>query len=120
MKTYVEIPLEQGSPEWLDFRRRHRMASETPAILGVSPYSSPAQVRDAKRGVDVFQTEAMRFGVTHEPTARALYSEVFGEPMRPVVLKSGDYGASLDGISIDAKTILEIKCPFRTPQESAR
>lgn len=120
MKTYVEIPLEQGSPEWLDFRRRHRMASETPAILGVSPYATIAQVRDSKRGVVGVQTEAMRFGVIHEPKARELYSTIFNEPMRPVVIKSGDYGASLDGISIDEETILEIKCPFRSPQDSAR
>ena len=31
-----EVILTQGSQEWLDFRILHRMASETPAVMGLS------------------------------------------------------------------------------------
>jgi hypothetical protein len=45
-----EIELVQGSQEWLDFRRTKRMASETPAIMGLSPWQKPKDILKAKRG----------------------------------------------------------------------
>ena len=37
MSTIVK--LVQGSPEWHEHRLHHRNASETPAVLGVSPWT---------------------------------------------------------------------------------
>jgi putative phage-type endonuclease len=107
-----EIEIEQGTQEWLDLRRNLRMASETPAILGVSPYQSHHDVRAAKRGRTAFQNAAMRQGTEQEPIARAAYEEAF-EMMRPAMFVDGDYGCSLDGISLDGSLIVEIKTPFK-------
>jgi hypothetical protein len=32
------IPLQQGTPEWLEYRKAHGMASETPALMGSALY----------------------------------------------------------------------------------
>ena len=32
------VKLMQGSAEWHEHRRKHRNASETPVVLGVSPW----------------------------------------------------------------------------------
>lgn len=114
----MEIELTQGSQEWLEFRRKYRMASETPAILGVSPYQTQSDIRKAKRGASTFVNNAMRKGVEQEPIARAKYEADF-ELMRPCVLVHGDYGASLDGLNMDGTILLEVKTPYKG-QESDR
>jgi len=114
----IEVNLEQGSVEWLAFRRRYRMASETPAILGISPWSSRASIRGFKvSGATPSDNPAMARGRQQEPIARAKYEEITGEIMRPAVFLDGDYGASLDGISLDGKTLIEIKCPFNVSSD---
>jgi putative phage-type endonuclease len=117
MKT--EVMLEQGSQEWLDFRRQYRMASETPAIMGLSPYQTVYDVRSAKLGKVAFATDAMRHGIEQEQEARAEYEKMF-EPMRPAMFVSCDYGCSLDGINIDGSVILEIKTPYKDARNSDR
>lgn len=108
----VELTLEQGSVEWLEARRRRRMASETPAVMGLSPYQKESAVRAAKRGARNFVNAAMRKGARAEPVARAAYASRYCS-MRPAVFVSGDYGASLDGINDAGDLILEIKVPYQ-------
>jgi predicted phage-related endonuclease len=48
-----------------------------------------------------------------EPAARAAYEAQTGEVMQPLVLQAGPYSASLDGMDLDGKLIVEIKCPYR-------
>lgn len=117
-----EVPnLEQGTPEWLEFRRCLRMASETPGLLGLNRYSSPERTIVNKiRCVEVEQTPAMAHGHEQEPLARSWYNEAFGELMRPAVWQLGQYGASLDGINLEGDRILEIKSPWKSPRESER
>ena len=72
MATIVE--LVQGSPEWLDHRVKHRNASETPAVLGVSTWVTPFMLWELRTGrrqqaVNV----AMRRGTQLEPVARVAY-----------------------------------------------
>jgi putative phage-type endonuclease len=110
--NFKEIPVRQGSREWLDLRLSFRMASETPAVMGLSPYQTIAQVRAAKLGAKGFVSAAMRKGVRQEPIARAAYQTSFGK-VRPVFLVADAYGCSLDGINDDASRILEIKTPYR-------
>jgi putative phage-type endonuclease len=106
-----EVILTQGSQEWLDFRILHRMASETPAVMGVSPYQRPSDIRRIKNGGGSgFVNSAMRQGTAQEPIARAAY-ELDYEPMRPAVFVDGAYGASLDGINMDLTGIWEVKTP---------
>lgn len=106
-----EVILTQGSQEWLDFRVLHRMASETPAVMGVSPYQKPSDIRRIKNGGGSgFVNSAMRQGTAQEPIARAAYEERY-EPMRPAVFVQGAYGASLDGINMGLTGIWEVKTP---------
>ena len=114
-----ELSLVQGSEEWLAFRRGKRMASETPAIMGLSPYGTPDSVRKAKRGKSTYVNDAMKQGTREEPKARESYEAKF-ELMRPAVYVDGEYGASLDGINIDEDWILEIKTPYKDARKSDR
>jgi putative phage-type endonuclease len=108
----TEIQLVQGSQEWLDFRRTKRMASETPAIMGLSPWQKPKDILKAKKGEDAKANYAMRRGQELEPVARDVYQGVVGL-LRPAVFVAGDYGASLDGIDLFNELIVEIKCPMK-------
>lgn len=114
-----EIKLEQGTEEWLAFRRGKRMASETPSIMGLSPYGTPATVRAAKWGKTTTANAAMRQGTEQEPIAREAYEQKY-QLMRPAVYLDGEYGASLDGINIDGDFILEIKTPYKDTRKSDR
>lgn len=112
-----EIILEQGSEAWLEFRRSYRMASETPAIMGLSPYSKPDAIRQYKlTGKTGYVNAAMRRGTEQEPICREHYESETGHLMRPAVFLNGDYGASVDGISLDNKFLIEIKSPGLTSE----
>jgi len=108
------IELEQGSQEWLEWRRGKRMASETAAVMGISPYSSPAQVRKEKQGRGrTFVTDAMQRGHDEEPRAREAYESATGTLYQPAVFEDGDFGASVDGITMEGDQLLEIKTPAK-------
>jgi putative phage-type endonuclease len=111
------LKLVQGSPEWLDYRKTMRNASETPAVLGLSPWVTPYTLWLVKTGRSTQATnEAMVHGTKLEPEARAAYEERTGHIMNPLVLSDGAYSASLDGITLAGDLIVEIKCPFRGQQ----
>lgn len=108
------IKLIQGSPEWLAYRLTMRNASESAAVLGASPWTTPYQLWLLKTGRAVTPvTSAMRHGTDTEPVARAAYEAQTGNVMQPLVLEHNGYSASLDGITFDHDLILEIKCPVR-------
>ena len=108
------IQLVQGSPEWLEYRLKMRNASETAAVLGVSPWLTPYQLWLLKTGRSVTKaTAAMQHGTDMEPAARAAYEAQTGNVMQPLVLQDGPYSASLDGMDLDGQLIVEIKCPYK-------
>jgi putative phage-type endonuclease len=111
MSTIVK--LVQGSPAWHEHRRHHRNASETPAVLGLSPWLTPYQLWQIKTGraPQPEVTPAMAHGTQLEPLARDAYEKQTGYVMEPLVLVDGEYSASLDGITLDGQLMLEIKCP---------
>lgn len=109
-----QVYLEQGSQKWLEWRRGKRMASETAAVMGISPYSSPAQVRKEKQGRGrTFVTDAMQRGHDEEPRAREAFEAATGTLYQPGVFQDGDYGASVDGITMEGDQLLEIKTPAK-------
>ena len=111
------VELEQGSPEWLEWRRGMAMASETSAVMGINPYQGPEQIRAAKRGLDNnYMNDAMRRGHEQEPLAREAYERDTGELFQPAVYELDGYGASVDGITMDGETLLEIKSPYKGKQ----
>ena len=111
MSTIVK--LVQGSEAWHEHRRNHRNASETPVVLGLSPWTTPYELWQIKTGraaqPDI--TAAMAHGTATEPLAREAYERLTGFVMQPLVLVEGDYSASLDGITLDGRLVLEVKCP---------
>lgn len=72
---------------------------------------------EIERGMpeESFQSEAMKNGLEMEPEARGSFEFITGIKMQEVGLvyqnKSELYCCSPDGISLDRKTGLEIKCP---------
>lgn len=106
--------LVQGSPEWQAHRANFRNASETPAVVGVSPWQSPYElwlIRTGRKPRE--ETEAMRYGQAMEPAARSAYEQSTQLVVQPMVVVDGLYSASLDGITLDGSTLVEIKCPFK-------
>jgi len=78
------IELEQGTQEWLAWRRGKRMASETSSIMGINPFSSAGQVRKDKQGLgEAFVTDAMQRGHDEEPKAREAYEQATGLLYQP-------------------------------------
>ncbi len=112
MSTIVR--LVQGSPEWHEHRRTHRNASETPIVLGVSPWQTPYELWQQKLGRTVPEvTPAMLHGTQLEPAARAAYERQTGLVMQPLVMVDGEYSASLDGLTLAGDRIVELKCPLK-------
>jgi putative phage-type endonuclease len=108
------VQLKQGSKEWLDYRLKMRNASETAAVLGESPWCTPYQLWLQKTGRSVVTTTAaMQHGTAMEPVARAAYETQTRQIMQPLVMQSGSYSASLDGMNLEGDLIVEIKCPYR-------
>lgn len=108
------LKLVQGTAEWHAHRAQSRNASETPAVLGISPWQTPYGLWLLRTGRKVQEvTPAMQHGSMLEPAARAAYEKLTGTVMEPLVLTEGDYSASLDGITLGGELILEIKCPWK-------
>jgi len=119
------IELEQGSPEWHGFRKTHIGASEAPIIMGVSPWSTPHKLWQEKLGLlgEKEPTQWMQRGIEQEEIARQAYIAHTGTPVLPAVLVSEELdwmSASLDGISNDGKTIVEIKNPGQKDHDIAK
>jgi putative phage-type endonuclease len=112
--TIKMLKMAQGSHEWLELRRSHRTASETPIVMGKSRYMSPLALAREKRGLAKPEKEniAMAHGKKHEAAVREAVSEKLRIGFEPAVLVDGPYLASLDGLNVAGDTILEIKCPW--------
>lgn len=122
---YTKIELEQGSPEWLDFRRSHIGASDAPIIMGVSPWKKIHALYLEKISGEskTFYSNAMRRGNELEEPVRQMVAEKLGIEFATVVLESVEMpylSASLDGINEEKEVFLEIKCPLGEDHETAR
>lgn len=109
------IELEQGSKEWLSWRRTVITATDASIILGNNPWDTPYTCWQRKLGIiqEKKSNAAMERGKELEPIARAQFVELYGLKMMPVVVESTEFdflGASLDGICSNGKFLLEIKC----------
>lgn len=106
----------QGTDEWLEWRRSRGNASEVAALMGCAPWfpRTPYELWLVKTGrAEMPENDAMRRGSALEPAARAYAEELFGEVFEPHVCELGRLSASLDGLTFDGSTVLEIKCPAK-------
>jgi len=105
----------QGSAEWVEMRRKYIGASDAATIMGVSPWRTPLQLWNEKvNGIYQPVTKAMLRGTNMEKEALALYEEQTNQQyFQQVAFHSTEpfMMASLDGMSIDGRFAVEIKCP---------
>jgi len=110
------IDLVQGTESWKAFRRGKITATDIPILMMESPYSTPLQLFNRKKGyiLDQETTPQMQRGSLMEDFARSKFEYATGVKVKPDVVVSKEYPwlmASLDGISVDNKVVVEIKSP---------
>lgn len=109
--------LQQNTPEWHAFRSTGIGSSDTPIILGASPWTTPYQLWERRIGIKPPPPEnpAMTRGKMLEPTVREMYETTTGVRCPPVVVRNASWPfliASLDGWNDAGKVVVEIKCPL--------
>lgn len=108
------IDLVQGSNEWLEWRKGIITATDAASIMGENPWCSAYKCWQRKLGLipEEKENHFMRRGKEDEPIAREMFMQETGIEVFPACIQS-EYndvmGASLDGLSIDHKCIVEIK-----------
>lgn len=108
------INVEQGTPEWHAHRRTHLNASDVPAMMGLSPYTTRSElVAQVATGIypEVSHEQQRLFDKGHrfERLARPLAEKIIGEELAPLVGAKGKYSASFDGLPLMSSTGFEHK-----------
>ena len=109
--------LHQNTPEWHRWRRQGIGASDAPVIMGETAFKTPRTLWSIKTGrmQEGSAGPAARRGRELERFARRAYERQTGIQMEPLCLVHEEFEwmrASLDGLSFDGSTLLEIKCPL--------
>src|SRR5215469_15253821 len=107
----------QNTPEWHRWRKEGIGASDAPVIMGETPFKTARALWSIKTGR--MQEEpsgpAARRGRELERFARRAYERRTGIQMEPLCMVHEGFEwtrASLDGLSFDGSTLVEIKCPL--------
>jgi putative phage-type endonuclease len=112
--SYTIADLQQGTPEWRVWRSQGIGASDAPTIMGENPWKSPAQLLNEKcEKRSEAPNAAMARGTELEPEARKSYERRSGIGVVPACLQSSKHEwlrASVDGLALNGKTVIEIKC----------
>jgi putative phage-type endonuclease len=109
--------LHQNTPEWHRWRLHGIGASDAPVIMGDAAFKTAHMLWSIKTGRVRENTPglAARRGRELEMLARRAYERQVGIQMEPLCLVHDELDwmrASLDGLSFDGSTVLEIKCPM--------
>ena len=110
--------LVQQSEEWLKVRKNKIGASDASIIMEASPWKTPYQLWLEKVSSDHLykKSESMQRGLDLENEARVKFEEMTGLFVLPEVRFHKEHEwmmASLDGIDIEQKNVVEIKCPSK-------
>lgn len=115
------LDVEQNTTEWEELRRSKIGASDSPVICDKSPWKTPCQLWEEKiKGDKGNVSPAMMRGTMLEGAARKFFAKRRGIDVFPLVVQSDEYDwmiASLDGLSLDGKILVEIKCPNEETME---
>lgn len=109
--------LHQNTLEWHRWRLQGIGASDAPVIMGDAAFKTARMLWSIKTGRAGENAPglAARRGRVLETLARRAYERQVGIQMEPLCLVHDDLEwmrASLDGLSFDGSTVLEIKCPM--------
>jgi len=112
------LSFAQGTPDWHAARARHFCASEAPAMLGVSKYSTRSELLAQKKTgitqeVDAGKQRLFDAGHEAEAKARHIAEGIIGQDLFPMVGTREVDGlpllASFDGITMDETIVWEHK-----------
>jgi putative phage-type endonuclease len=116
--------LQQNTPDWHRWRQQGLGASDAPVIMGEAAFKTPRMLWSIKTGrmQEDAPGPAARRGRELEQLARRAYEREAGIQMEPLCLVHDELEwmrASLDGLSFDGSTVLEIKCPMNVRNQTA-
>jgi putative phage-type endonuclease len=116
--------LHQNTPEWHRWRGEGIGASDAPVIMGEAPFKTPKALWAVKTGRSKEDAAgpAARRGHALESFARRAYERRTGIQVEPLCLVHEEFDwmrASLDGLSFDGSTLVEIKCPLSLRDRAA-
>lgn len=108
------VNLIQGTPEWHAHRAQHWNASDAPAAMGCSPYTTRTELLSRLHtGIspEVNQATQRIFDNGHrfEALARPLAEALIGEELYPVTGVEDRYSASFDGLTMMEDVAFEHK-----------
>jgi putative phage-type endonuclease len=115
MSFYLLDHLQQGTSEWLSWRKGVIGASDAPTIMGENPWASPAFLLEEKLGLHrAFAGNAATIeGNYLEDFARQELSKKYKKKLLPRVVQDATHpflAASLDALDSTNSCIYEIKC----------
>lgn len=112
------VNLEQGTEDWLKWRRSGFTSTDAEVLLGVSLHLTPADLLLNKKSNDfapITDNIFIEHGSMTEPIARAFFEKSTGITFTPLCVEHPELShikSSLDGWSFDLNVGLEIKCPY--------
>jgi predicted phage-related endonuclease len=123
--TPIDHDLIPGSREWELHRLSYHNASETAAMLGISPYMTREELKRAKKYGIWPETSAWTQriyddGHDFEALARPVAERLTGERMPAVRVTRGHFGASLDGRYMDDATLSHTNWEHKTANAAIR
>ena len=115
MSFYLVDHIEQGTSEWLNWRKGVIGASDAATIMGENPWKSPTYLLDEKLGnhKEWGGNEATREGNRLENVARQIIAKEFKQKLSPAIVQDSKdpfLAASLDALCSKNASIYEIKC----------
>jgi putative phage-type endonuclease len=122
------VKVKQNSKDWRIWRTKGLGASDVPAVMGESPWTTPFELWTQKTGLlerpvpNQYQLSAMKRGTDLEPTVRKMFESQVGLPYPAVSAEHEEYEflrASFDGYNESNNTIVEIKCPNKVDHSKA-
>lgn len=109
----------QGSQAWHEWRKKFRTTSNASTVFGLNPFESMIEMK--KRSLNLIpkveQTSAMGLGLNQEDHVRKKAEKYFKTEFNAQCWEFGKYGASLDGIDIEGKVVVELKVSHFTYQK---
>lgn len=123
MSFYLINDLEQGSIEWLNWRKGVIGASDAATIMGENPWASSRSLLEEKLGHhrSFSGNAATREGNRLEEYGRASLEKKYRHKIMPTVVQDFNdpfLAASLDGIDASKTRIYEIKCGLKSYEKT--